>query len=212
MKHGSLRVLDASSRITSLLLLFRCNGIGTSHNPSNQNEVFARATPYHCIFFLCGAFGTLDITIGCKKYLTAILLRALHDHLLLGANDCSFSNLLAANGGWDIDKLSNTFMAEAINHIISIKGPDPSNADDMIFGQRLMTNSERCQRGVGYSIACPGCPITEEIVLLILRDCKYSKDAWLHLMRWELIVDFFQYELHYLAPVQSLFLCSYHKG
>ncbi|KAK8716045.1 hypothetical protein V6N13_043366 [Hibiscus sabdariffa] len=59
---------------------------------------------------------------------------ALHDHLLLGANDCSFSNLLAANGGWDIDKLSNTFMAEAINHIISIKGPDPSNADDMIFG------------------------------------------------------------------------------
>ncbi|KAK8672508.1 hypothetical protein V6N13_110876 [Hibiscus sabdariffa] len=82
----------------------------------------------------------------------------------------------------------------------------------LTYWQRLMSNSERCQRGVGHFVACPRCPITEEIVLLTLRYYKDSKEAWLHLIPWELIVDFFQYDLHYLALVQSLFICIYPKG
>ncbi|KAK9027849.1 hypothetical protein V6N11_067671 [Hibiscus sabdariffa] len=60
-------------------------------------------------------------------------LGALRDHLLVGASVCTFTELLDANGEWDIDKLSTTFTAEAISHIISARSPDPHDVEDMII-------------------------------------------------------------------------------
>ncbi|KAK8511943.1 hypothetical protein V6N12_074632 [Hibiscus sabdariffa] len=145
-------------------------------------------------------------------------------------------DLLDANGEWDIDKLSTTFTAEVISHIISVRSLDPHDVKDMViwhwskrhnfevssayshilaspwdgkdkiwdiiwkltvpqrvrlflwlaYRQRLMTNSERCRRGLGQSVICPRCHMAEETVLHTLRDCTESTTAWLHLVTPEM--------------------------
>ncbi|KAK9043442.1 hypothetical protein V6N11_071786 [Hibiscus sabdariffa] len=170
----------------------------------------------------------------------------LRDHLLVGANVCTFTDLIDASGEWDIDKLSTTFTAEAISHIINVKSPDSHDVEDMViwrwskrhnfevssayshittspwdgedkiwdiiwkltvpqrvrlflwlaYRQRLMTNSERCRRGLGQSFLCPHCHMAEETVLHTLRDCTELTTAWLHLLTPEMREVFFCQDLH----------------
>ncbi|KAK8974649.1 hypothetical protein V6N11_045214 [Hibiscus sabdariffa] len=159
---------------------------------------------------------------------------------------CTFADLLSANGDWDIGKLSTTFTAEAISHIISVKSPDPNDTEDVIIWrwskrhnfevssayshifaspwddkdqiwdliwknmvpqrvclflwltcrQRLMTNSERCRRGLGTSAVCPRCHMADESVLHTLRDCVELKAAWMQLLAPGMREVFFQLDLH----------------
>ncbi|KAK9042587.1 hypothetical protein V6N11_017654 [Hibiscus sabdariffa] len=62
--------------------------------------------------------------------------------------------------------------------------------------QRLMTNSERCRRGLGTSAVCPRCHMADESILHTLRDCVESKEAWLQLFAPDMRRFFFQQDLH----------------
>ncbi|KAG8474496.1 hypothetical protein CXB51_031152 [Gossypium anomalum] len=44
--------------------------------------------------------------------------------------------------------------------------------------QRILTNSERVRRGIGYSTSCTLCGHAVEDLVHVLRDCLIAKDVW----------------------------------
>ncbi|KAL4360986.1 hypothetical protein GQ457_04G014920 [Hibiscus cannabinus] len=127
----------------------------------------------------------------------------LHDHLLCHLDDLPTD---------DESKRPDFEVSSAYSHILASPWDDKDQIWDLIWKntvpqrvrlflwltcrQRLMTNSERCRRGLGTSVVCPRCHMADESVLHTLRDCVESKAAWMQLLAPRMREVFFQLDLH----------------
>ncbi|KAK8998926.1 hypothetical protein V6N11_070105 [Hibiscus sabdariffa] len=61
----------------------------------------------------------------------------------------------------------------------------------LILKQRLMTNEERCCRGLSSDASCSSCGCVSETIIHILRDCPPTRVLWLSIIPPERCASFF---------------------
>ncbi|KAK8986541.1 hypothetical protein V6N11_010097 [Hibiscus sabdariffa] len=61
----------------------------------------------------------------------------------------------------------------------------------LILKQRLMTNVERCRRGLSSDASCSSCDCVSETIIHILRDCPPTRLFWLSIIPPERRASFF---------------------